>query len=269
MCYTIKSYAPWDKKGIKLKRNINGIKKLLAALLAASSIFTGGCSALMGNTYTSRAKDYDFSAMTMVQLEEPEEGRLAAVIHTTLGDMTAVLYPEYAPNTVDNFVNRSKDGYYDNTKIYAVYETRFAATGSAANDGSTGASNDGQLIENEYTPNLWPFKGALCSYSTTAGYGDSRYIICNTFDFTEEDIETLKSVQKDGKQLFPQELIDAWVEHGSLPTLSGMQTVFGQIVEGMEVMEKIMSAEVDEKTAVPKEDIFVKHIDIIEYHKNS
>ena len=48
-----------------------------------------------------------------------------------------------------------------------------------------------------------------------------------------------------------------------------MQTVFGQIVEGMDIMEKIMSVEVDEETAVPKEDIFVKHVDIIEYHKNS
>ena len=252
-----------------MKNSFKGLKKFLIAPLAVSCLFTGGCSSLMGSTYTSRARDYDFSTMTMVQLEEPKEGQLAAVIHTTLGDMTAVLYPEYAPNTVDNFVNRANDGYYDNTKIYVVYETRFAATGSSANDGSTGASNDGKLIENEYTPNLWPFKGALCSYSTTAGYGDSRYIICNTFDFSEEDIETLKSVQRDGEQLFPQELIDAWVEHGSLPTLSGMQTVFGQIVEGMDVMEKIMSVEVDEETSVPKEDIFVKHVDIIEYHKNS
>lgn len=251
-------------------KNNNGLKKLLILPLAVSCLFTGGCSSLFGQTYTSRALDYDFSQMTMVQLEEPEEGQLAAVIHTTLGDMTAVLYPEYAPNTVDNFVNRSKDGYYDNTKIYTVYQTRFAATGSSANDGSTGASNDGKLIENEYTPNLWPFKGALCSYSGTKGYGDSRYIICNTFEFTDEDVETLKSAKnRNDEQLFPQELIDAWVKYGSLPTISGFQTVFGQIIDGMDVMEQIMSVEVDEETGVPNEDIFVTHVDIIEYRKNS
>lgn len=252
-----------------MKKN-NRLKKLLILPLAASCLLTSGCASLFGQPYTSKALDYDFSEMTMVQLEEPKEGQLAAVIHTTLGDMTALLYPEYAPNTVNNFVNRANDGYYDNTKIYVVYQSRFAATGSSSNDGSTGASNDGKLIENEYTPNLWPFKGALCSYSGTQGYGDSRYMICNTFEFTDEDKETLKSAKnKNGGQLFPQELIDAWIEYGSLPTLSGFQTVFGQIIDGMDVMEQIMSVEVDEKTAVPKEDIFVKHIDIIEYHKNS
>ena len=249
------------------KKNI--LKKLLILPLAASCLLTSGCASLFGQTYTSRVFDYDFSEMTLVQLEEPKEGQLAAVIHTTLGDMTALLYPEYAPNTVDNFVNRAKDGYYDNTKIFVVYQSRFAATGSSSDDGSTGASNDGKLIENEYTPNLWPFKGALCSYSGTQGYGDSRYMICNTFEFTDEDVETLKSATKEGEQLFPQELIDAWVEHGSLPTLSGFQTVFGQIVDGMDVMEQIMSVEVDEEKSTPITDIFVKHIDIIDYHKNS
>lgn len=252
-----------------MKKNKKNIKKLLIAPVLAGCLLLSGCSSLFQKTYTSRVFEYDFSEMTMVQLEEPEEGRLAAVIHTSLGDMTAVLYPEYAPKTVDNFVNRAKDGYYDNTKIYVVYETRFAATGSSSDDGSTGASNDGELIENEYTPNLWPFKGALCSYSTTQGYGDSRYLICNTFEFTDENIDMLKNAEKDGEQLFPQELIDAWVEHGSLPTLSGFQTVFGQVIEGMDILEKIMSVEVDPETSAPKEDIFIKHVDIIEYHKNS
>lgn len=250
-----------------MKIQIKKFKKLFIIPLAFSCLVTGGCSSLLGEKYTSRALDYDFSQMELIQLQEPEEGQLAAVIHTSMGDMTAVLYPEYAPNTVDNFVSRAKDGYYDNTIIYTVYESKFAATGSDSKDGSTGASNDGKLIENEYSPKLWPFKGALCSYSTKTGYGDSRYMILNTFDFTEEDIETLKSAQKDGKQLFPDELINAWVEHGSIPTLSGMQTVFGQVIDGMDVLEKIMKAEVDAKTGRPKEDITISHVDITEYHK--
>ncbi len=242
-------------------------KKLLILPVAASLLICSGCSALFGEQFKSHALNYDYSQMEFVQLEEPEEGRLSAVIQTSLGDLTVVLYPEYAPNTVDNFVNRAKDGYYDNTNFYAVYEKSFAATGSSSKDGSSGASNDGNLIPLESTPKLWPFKGALCSYSPTMGYGDSRYVICNTIEFTDEAVEQLKSFKKGDQQLFPQELIDKWQEKGAIPMMSGVLTVFGQVVDGMDVFEKIIDAEVDSETQSPKDEIIVKHVEITEFHK--
>lgn len=244
------------------------MKKLLAISAAASMLLLSGCSFLTGDTYTSRAYYYDYSEMEFIQLEEPEEGQLIAVIKTSKGDMTAALYPEYAPNTVDNFVNRANEGYYDNTKIFAIYENYYAATGSSSEDGSTGVSNDGKLIENEYTPKLWPFKGALCSFSPTVGYGDSRYMICNTFQFTDEDIQTMKDITNaDGEQLFPDKLIDMWLQNGAIPTFSGMYTVFGQIFEGMEVYDEIMSVGSDSETLVPNEDIIIYTVEITEYKK--
>ena len=244
------------------------MKKLLIIPLAASMLLMSGCSFMVGDTYQSRAYFYDYDQMEFIQLEEPEEGQPIAVIKTSKGDMTAALYPEYAPNTVDNFVNRANEGYYDNTKIFAIYENYYAATGSSSEDGSKGASNDGNLIENEYTPKLWPFKGALCSFSPTMGYGDSRYLICNTFEFTDEDIQKMKDIPNaDKEQLFPDELIDAWLEHGAIPTWSGMYTVFGQIIDGMEVYEEIMSVGSDSETLVPNEDIIIYTVEITEYTK--
>lgn len=244
------------------------MKKLLVIPLAAVMLLLGGCSFLTGDTYRSRAYYYDYSEMEFIQLEEPEDGQPIAVIKTNKGDMTAALYPEYAPNTVDNFVNRANEGYYDNTKIFGIYEGYYAATGSSSDDGSTGASNDGQLIENEYSPKLWPFKGALCSFSPTIGYGDSRYLICNTFQFTDEDVEEMKGIPNaDKEQLFPDELIDAWLENGAIPTFSGMYTVFGQIIEGMEVFDGIMSVGSDSETLVPNEDIIIYTVEITEYKR--
>ena len=247
----------------KRKGNLNLIKKKLIILPIAASLLLSGCN-LFQETYKSAALSYDYSQMEFIQFEEPEEGQMTAVIHTTLGDITALLYPEYAPNTVDNFVNRAKDGYYDNNKFYMTHENYFAATGSNADDGSKGATNDGELIENEYTPKLWPFKGSLCAYSSTMGYSDSRFMMCNTFEFTDEEVESLRSITKDDKQLFPEELISAWKEHGALPTVSGIWTVFGQIIEGQEVLDRIMAADRDE-TGVPTEDIRIKNIEISEY----
>lgn len=245
------------------------LKKTAAVLsLAVTTAFLcGGCSLLGDGGTRSAVLDYDFSEMELIQLDEPEEGRLCAVIETSMGNITAVLYPEYAPKAVENFVNRAKDGYYDNNKIYENYEKLFAATGSAT-DGKTGVTDDGNLIENEYSPKLWPFKGAVCAYSLTAGYFDSRYFFCNTYEeFTEEQISSLRGVTRDGEQLFPDELVDAWVEHGSLPNLSGFYTVFGQIVDGMDVLEKIVNAEYNTETYVPIDDIIIYHVEITEYSK--
>lgn len=227
-----------------------------------------GCSALFGTTYYSRARDYDYSKMELIQLEEPEEGQTAAVIHTSMGDITAVLYPEYAPNTVTNFINRANDGYYDNTIIYAIPETVYAITGSSEKDGTDGVTDDGNPIENEYTQNLWPFRGALCSFYTEMGYGDSRYFIVNTMEMTDEDIESMREItNSDDEQLLPDELIDAFVENGGMPTIMGLYTVFGQVVDGWDVFEKIISAECDEETYAPLEEIVISHVEITEYHK--
>lgn len=245
------------------------MKKRIILPVLTSIALLSGCS-FLPQGYTSRTLDYDFSEMEFIQLEEPEEGRLAAVIKTSMGDMTAVLYPEYAPKTVDNFVNRANDGYYDNTKVYVIFQHSYAATGSSKDDGSSGATNDGQLIENEYTPKLWPFKGALLSLSSSIGYGDSRYMILNTVEFDETADANMKEPKnRDGEQLFPDELIEAWKENGAVPGMSGFFTVFGQVVGGMDVLEAIMDVPVvDEETYVPAEDIIIYSVEITQYSKD-
>lgn len=243
-------------------------KFVLAAAAAAAALLFSGCSLFSSQGYRNAIWDYDFSNMELVQLEEPEEGHQAAIIQTSMGDMTAVLYPEYAPNAVSNFVNRANEGYYDNIKIFQNYEKLFMMTGSKSENGSSGVTDDGQLIENEYSPNLWPFKGAICACSTTMGYCDSRFFFCNTYEeFTEQNIEDFHSITKDDKQLLPDELIDAWIEYGSIPNVSGFYPVIGQIVEGMDVLDKMIEAEYNKETYVPFDDIIIYHIEITEYHK--
>ena len=243
------------------------MKKLLVIPLAALTLLFGGCS-LFSSGYTSEAVYYDYDQMEFIQFDEPEDGQTIAIIKTSKGDMTAVLYPEYAPNTVDNFVNRANDGYYDNTKVFNIFRDYYAATGSSSDDGSTGVSNDGNLIKNECTPKLWPFKGALCSLSTTLGYGDSRYLICNTIEFNDEAFAELRGVVDSNKeQLFPEELIDAWAEHGAIPQYSGLFTVFGQIIDGMDVFEDILAVGSDSETLVPNEDIIIYTVEITEYKR--
>ncbi|MCM1299884.1 MAG: peptidylprolyl isomerase, partial [[Eubacterium] siraeum] len=92
--------------------------------------------------------------------------------------------------------------------------------------------------------------------------------MCNTFEFTDEEIENLRSITRDEQQLFPEELISAWTEHGALPTVSGIWTVFGQIIDGQEVLDQIMASDKDADTGVPAEDIRIKNIEISEYRQS-
>lgn len=51
----------------------------------------------------------------------------AAVIHTTLGDMRMVLYPQHAPKAVENFVGHARSGYYSNVIFHRVIK-KFVST---------------------------------------------------------------------------------------------------------------------------------------------
>lgn len=243
-------------------------KKIIAALAGASLLLTmTGCS-LFGSSTTSALGTYNFDEMNLVQLEDPYEGQPMVTIETSLGTITAVLYPEYAPNTVANFIARVNDGYYDGKKIYGVEQNAYFITGSNNEEGTEGVTEDGKPIANEYSVDLWPFKGAMLSYNGTAGYGDSRFFMVNTVELSEEDLSTLRGyVDENGAQKIPEELIQAFVDEGSIPHVAGLYTVFGQAIDGLDVVEALTAVAVNTDTMRPLEDIYINKITLSEYKK--
>ncbi len=241
------------------------MKKKLAAVAAAAVLCLSGCSLMGGNTY-SAIGSYDFAEMDLIQLQEPEEGQMMAVIDTTEGVIKAVLYPEYAPNTVDNFVNRANEGFYDGKDIYGIINESLFMTGAFNEKGTQGYTNDGEPIPNEHSVDLWTFKGALCSYNGKMGYGDSRFFVIDEFPMSDEEIEELRSMKnKDDTQRIPEELIQAYVDKKGIIQVAGQYTVFGQTIEGFEVIEKICDSEYDESNMRPLNEIKINSIKITEY----
>lgn len=248
--------------------------KIIAAAAAAVIGLTSvtGCSMFSSTAESYRGvfADYDFSEMDLVQLREPEEGQPLVVIKTTKGDITAVLYPEYAPNTVANFIARAEEGYYNDTNIFAVLDEFYFLAGSSAEDGSSGVTSDGQPIANECNVDLHPFKGALLGYREEYGYSDSRFMICGTIgEMPDEDFNILREqVDEEGNRTIPEEYIDAWKEKGGLPGFSGMFTVFGQMIDGWDTLDEILGVEVvDETYYEPVDQIRIVSVEIGEYHK--
>ncbi len=62
---------------------------------------------------------------------------------------------------------------------------------------------------------------------------------------------------------FPKKVIDKYKEIGGAPWLDGKNTVFGYVIDGMDIVEEIASVEVDENR-VPVEDVIITQITIIE-----
>ena len=222
-------------------------------MLLAIMVFTVGCETV----------SFDEENMEIVQLNPPVDGQQIAVITTTKGVIKAVLYPEYCPNTVENFVQLANEGFYNNQNVFAIEPGNAFMAGSDSDTGETAKTITGKDIKNEYHDNLWPLKGALCSIGTREGSGDSRYFFVNTVQI---DPILESEMEKNG---YPKKAIDGFIKAGGAPSLARQYTVFGQAYEGLNVIEEITQIGIeDEKTKVPVEEIIIENIEISTYESS-
>ncbi len=189
--------------------------------------------------------------MTLVQTQDIGEGAPTAIISTTYGEIRAVLYPELAPETVENFTSLAKEGYYDNTFVFEQKEQIYFAAGSPVDTGALDdAKETNEHIPQELHQNLWPFRGALCAMTTsteggffdrlmssTESFTGSRFLFVNSVDFTEAFIEELRAASTS------EVLADAFIEMGGVPNFSQQLAIFGQAYAGLDVIEEICTAE--------------------------
>lgn len=207
--------------------------------------------------------NYNYDELELPQLNPPGEDQPKAVVTTDLGTFVMVLYPEYAPNTVANFVARVKEGFYESKPVFAVEEGKYFLTGAANEAGTSGLTSDGKPIPNECTVKLWPFKGAVLSFFGEQGYGDSRFFGVGGVPFGEEEAKQLREIKNsDGSQQVPEELITAFLTHENVAGLAGWYTVFGQIVEGMDVLDALINIPADDKFK-PLEPVLIQKIELV------
>lgn len=222
------------------------IKKIFAAIIAAAIAVTlSGCSTAPPNGMLS----YDFKEISgeFVQLSAPKDGDTIAVFDTEYGEIRAVLYEEYAPKKVKSFIEKANAGYYNDTAVKGVQNDVYFLAGGRDNDKGQyiGRDNDDELMLNEYTPELWPFRGALLGFSERQGYCDARWMICNidTETLTADAINELKSsassVEDEVRRTNMMRVFDKLYEAGSVPGMAGEYTIFGQTYLGFDVVDKL------------------------------
>lgn len=225
------------------------IRNLFLSLFVA--IFAFGCS----------NKVADKNIATEPKEEETKEKTTMIIISTDLGEMKAVLYNE-TPLHKENFIKLAKEGYFDGCLFHRVIDGFMIQGGDpdskTAKPGQMlGQGGPGYTIPAEFKQELIHKKGALAAarmadqVNPQKASSGSQFYIAQGKSYTENELNMLSS--RMGKA-FNKQQMETYTTVGGVPFLDYEYTVFGEVVEGLEVIDKIAAVEKDRRDR-PVQDI--------------
>ena len=195
--------------------------------------------------------------MNAFQLKTPEKGDTVATMHTNMGDIKIKLFPDKTPKTAENFITHAKNGYYDGLKFHRVIKDFMIQGGDPLGTGIGGESIWGGKFEDEFDTELHNLRGALSMANAGPNTNGSQFFIVQANEAPANMIEQMEELTDSG---FPRDIIEAYRELGGTPWLDFRHTVFGQVFEGLEIVDKI--AEVKTVNDKPSKDVIITSIDI-------
>ena len=195
----------------------------------------------------------------MNQLARPQDGELVAVMHTTLGDISIRLFPAYTPKTVENFVTHAKDGYYNGITFHRVINDFMIQGGDPTATGCGGESIWGRSFKDEFHPELHNLRGALSMANAGPNTNGSQFFIVQAKTVAPQLLAQMKQIPDS----FPPEVVENYAAVGGTPHLDYRHSVFGQVFDGMDVVDAIAAVKTDYNDK-PLEDVKIISIDIKE-----
>lgn len=129
------------------------------------------------------------------------------------GRIVFTFYPKDAPNTVDNFIKLTNEGFYDGLKFHRVIADFMAQTGCPL---GTGTGGPGYKIKAEFNSQKHVRGAVAMARSQSPDSAGSQFYIC----------------------------------YGPTPHLDGNYTVFGQVIEGLDVLDGIKQGDVMKKVTI-------------------
>ncbi len=168
-------------------------------------------------------------------------------IETSMGNIRVLLYDE-TPKHQENMLKLIKEGYFDGQLFHRVIENFMIQGGDPHSKGAErgqrlGTGGPGYRVAAEISENLFHKKGALAA----ARMGDapnperlssgSQFYVVKGQVFT---IEQLNSMVKSGRcEPLTNEQVEIYTTVGGTPHLDGAYTVFGEVIEGLEIVDQI------------------------------
>ena len=189
------------------------------------------------------------------QLNEVNEKNPLVTVHTNLGDFTLELFPEVAPKTVENFVTHAKNGYYNGVIFHRVIEDFMIQGGDPTGTGMGGESIYGRTFEDEFSREAFNLYGTLSMANAGPNTNGSQFFIVTAKQVPAQMLKQLK----DGG--WPEKIVEEYAKVGGTPWLDHRHTVFGRVVEGMDVVLKIEGVKRNAQDR-PLEDVVIESMDV-------
>ena len=210
------------------------------------------------------SEDYEM-APDGEQLKKPAKGEEVAVLETNMGTIKIRLFPKYAPTAVENFKSLIKEGYYNGITFHRVMNDFMIQGGDPTGTGTGGkcAFEGYETFGDEFGRNLYNFRGAVSMANTgAAGSNSSQFFIVQTKNPTYYTLGDKEGFLSNGGAKWAAEQYEkrggtAYLD-GQFKSITGSgHTVFGQVYEGLKVVDKIAGVEVD-KSNKPFQDVVIK-----------
>lgn len=204
------------------------------------------------------------------QLGLPRSGEEIAIMKTNMGEIKLRFFPEAAPKAVENFITHSKEGYYNGLKFHRVIKDFMIQGGDPKGNGTGGESIWDKPFEDEFSDKLFNITGSVSMANSGKNTNGSQFFInqggADSFGgwdkLTNSGIN-MNKITDDIKKLY--------IENGGNPHLDGAyskngkgHTVFAQVFEGMDVVDKIASVQTDQMDK-PINDVVIENIEISNY----
>jgi len=183
------------------------------------------------------------------------------LISTNFGEIKLKLYDE-TPLHKANFIKLVEDHYLDSTLFHRVINHFMIQGGDpdskhAQSGALLGNGGPAYTIPAEFVPALYHKKGVLAAARegdnvnpTKASSGSQFYIVQGNV----VPMEQLNAMEKRGGKIYTEEQKKMYSTIGGTPHLDGSYTVFGEVISGLEVIDKIASVKTDQNNR-PLEDI--------------
>jgi len=200
------------------------------------------------------------------------------LLETSLGNIVIRL-SDSTPLHRDNFLKLAKSGFYDSVLFHRVIKDFMIQTGdpkskSAEKGQSLGNDGPGYTVPAEFRETLFHKKGAVAA----ARLGDnvnpekassgSQFYIVQGKKFTDAELDNLERSRLGGKKI-PASQREVYKTSGGTPHLDGTYTVFGEVVSGLDVVDKIASVETTRgRGDRPLEDVRIIHVKLIKRKKS-
>jgi cyclophilin family peptidyl-prolyl cis-trans isomerase len=176
-----------------------------------------------------------FLSIQMIsQTEKPET---LAVIHTSYGDITIKLYND-TPLHRDNFIKLINEGWYDDSPFHRVIN-RFMIQGGGNKDGRP---DPGNKVDAEILPNHYHKKGALSAARLGDQVNPEKQSSGSQFYIVQGQVTPPSYLDRAAAQSgfkYTDEMKKTYGTLGGTPHLDGGYTVFGEVVMGLDVVDKI------------------------------